>query len=362
MPLHLQALLEEVHPPSYIAIALTPHLRRIADMQIVIRSAEGMEFLSLLAGASDPSATYQLRVLNVHYNRETFTSSGGFLRFQENQRALFSRLDLLVLNDVGILGWPDWGVKEIRIHVMDDLGSNMTWYKVFGVLLSGLPLLKELEISTLYDPKTGTPDQVPPSIAKFPSLSMIKARASSSTLRPLLAVFDAPSLTSLEIEWWNSWDDNPFPPVMEDFVRRHPCLQRLMMAGVDDEQLADVLALLPFAPSLETLILDNSQGSGGPILTNALLALPKLPNLRYLKMERMYFSLGQLKALLLNSQQPLSMELDVCFVTTPNGSYPDATNASAAALIEADMETIARDLSERDIRLTWSETAFGFEP
>ncbi|KAG8946059.1 hypothetical protein FRC00_009794, partial [Tulasnella sp. 408] len=345
LPLHLHVLLEDPHHPSDIVNTLLPYVQRITDMQILNRSATGTEFLSLLASASDPSATYQLRVLKVHYSRRRSSFSGGFFHLQEHERALFSRLDLLVLNGVGISGWPDWGIEKVYIHLMDDLGPNMTWYKVFGALLLGLPRLKELDVSTLYDLEEGTPDQVLPSAARYPSLSRIKLRTQASTLLALFAVVDAPTLNSLEIEWWDSFDNRTtlIPSALTEFVRRHSSLQRLMVIGVGDDKIAEILKSFPFAPSLETLILLNSQGPGSPILANARAASSNLPNLRHLQMERMYFSFDFLKAFLLSARQPLSMQLHGCFVTTPNGGYSGATDANIASLMEADMETLAKD-------------------
>ncbi|KAG8917294.1 hypothetical protein FRC01_002556 [Tulasnella sp. 417] len=354
MPLHLHVLLEEGRPPSDIANVIIPHLQRVKDMQIFVRSANGMEFLSLLASASDPSATCQLRVLKVHYNRRTSTFSGAFLRFQEHQRAFFSQLDLLLLNGIGISGWPHWRVENVHIHLMDDLGPSMTWYKVFGVLLPGLPLLKELEISTLFDLETGAPDQVLPSIARFPSLSKIKVQASPSTIQLLLAVMDAPSLASLEIGWWLSWGDDPIPSAMTEFVRRHPSLQQLMLGGGGDDGLADVLKSIPFAPSLEALTLRNSQGPGDLGLKSIRPALPNLPNLRHLNIEQMRFSLEELQAVLLDIQQPLSVQLSSCHLTIPTLVFGGHTEFPT----EPDLEALARDLSEREVTLAWSQVSF----
>ncbi|KAG8911079.1 hypothetical protein FRC01_005940 [Tulasnella sp. 417] len=353
MPLHLHVLLEEARPPSDIANVLIPHLQRVTGMQIFFRSANGMELLSLLASASDPSATYQLRVLKVHYNRRTSTFSGAFVRFQEHQRALFSRLDLLVLNGIGISSWPDWRVEKVHIHLMDDLGPSMTWHRVFGVLLPGLPLLKELDIGTLYDLEPGAPDQVLPSIARFPSLSKIKVQAPPSTIQLLLAVMDAPSLASLEIEWWLSWGDDPIPFAMTEFVRRHPSLQQLMLGGAGDDKLADVLKSIPFAPSLEALTLRNSQGPGGIALKSIQPVLPNLPNLRHLNIEQMRFSLEELKAVLLDIHKPLSVQLSSCHFTIPIGIFGRPTVPS----MEPALEALGRDLSEREVTLAWSQVS-----
>lgn len=358
LPLHLHVLLEDPHHPSDIVNTLLPYLQRITDIQIINKSAIGIEFLPLLASASDPSATYQLRVLKVHYTRRRSTFSGGFFRFQEHERALFSRLDLLVLNGVGISGWPDWGIEKVHIHLMDDLGASMTWSKVFGALLSGLPRLKELDVGTLFDMEHGTPDQALPSIARFPSLSRIKVKTPVSTLRTLFAVVDAPSLSSLEVEWWDSFDDHTISSVITDFVRRHTSLQQLRIVGTGDDKIAETLELFPFAPRLETLILRNSHGPGGPIMANLRSALSNLPSLRHLIVEKMDFSLGLLKDFLLNARQPLSMQLENCFVTIPEGSYPEATDAELESLMEA----LARDLSEHDVMLTRNLTSLGFEP
>ncbi|KIO25513.1 hypothetical protein M407DRAFT_25113 [Tulasnella calospora MUT 4182] len=59
LPLHLHVLLEDSHHPSDVANTLLPYAQRIQDMQLLIRSATGIDFLPLLANASDPSATYQ---------------------------------------------------------------------------------------------------------------------------------------------------------------------------------------------------------------------------------------------------------------------------------------------------------------
>ncbi|KAG9046221.1 hypothetical protein FS837_004853 [Tulasnella sp. UAMH 9824] len=363
LPLHLHVLLEDPHHPSDIVNTLLPYLQRIADIQIIHKSATGTEFLPLLARASDPSATYQLRVLKVHYSREISRFSGVLFRFAEHERALFSRLDLLVLNRVGIFGWPNWGIEKVYIHLMDDdLGPTMTSYEAFGALLMGLPRLKELDVSILYDLEEGTPDQVLPSFARFPSLSKMKLRTQTSTLRALFAVVDAPALNSLEIEWWDSLsnDTTLIPSAVTEFVQRHSSLQRLTVVGVGDDTLAEILNTFPFAPSLETLILLNSHGPGSPILTNARSALSNLPNLRHLNMERMYFSFEILNAFLLSIRQPLSVQLHGCFVTTPNGGYPDTADASILSVVKADMEALARDLSEHDITVTWNQTSFGF--
>ncbi|KAG9046220.1 hypothetical protein FS837_004852 [Tulasnella sp. UAMH 9824] len=362
LPLHLHVLLEDPHHPSDIVKTLLPHLQRIVDIQIINKSATGTEFLPLLASASDPSATYQLRVLKVHYSRRKSSFSGGFFRFEEHETALFSRLDLLVLNGVGIFGWPDWGIVKAHIHLMDDLGPSVTWYKVFGALLSGLPRLKELDVGTLFDLELGTPDQALPAMARFPSLSRIKVKAPVSTFRTLFAIVDAPSLSSLEVEWWDSIDEHTISSVITEFVRRHTSLQRLTIVGLGDDKIAETLELLPFAPRLETLILHNSHGHGERIMANARLALPNLPGLRHFTVKRMDFNLGLLKDFLLNARQPLSMHLENCFVTTPQGSYPGATDAAVGCLMEADIEALTRDLSEHEVTLTWSRTSFGFEP
>ncbi|KAG8911080.1 hypothetical protein FRC01_005941 [Tulasnella sp. 417] len=333
LPLHLHVLLKNPHHPSDIANILHPYLQRIMEMQILVLSTTGIEFLPLLANASNPIANYQLRVLKVHYKGRNTDFSGAFLPFLEHQRALFSRLDLLILNGVGISGWPSWRVEKVHIHLMVDPGASMTWYKVFGAILVGLPVLKELHIDTLHDLVDGTPDQVLPSIARFPNLARIKVRAQDSTLRALFPLVDAPSLSSLEIEWWNSFDDDTIPSVMTEFIIRHPSLRRLIIVG----------------------------GSGGPIMTNIQLALPSIPRLEHLKVERMYLNLGLLRAVLLDAHQALSVQLDSCFVTTPHASYPGATDATVPFLMEADVERLARDLSERDITLVWGQTSFGFE-
>ncbi|KAG8917295.1 hypothetical protein FRC01_002557 [Tulasnella sp. 417] len=353
IPLHLHVLLEEGRPPSDIANVLIPHLQRVTDMQSFVDSANGMEILSLLASASDPSATYQLRVLKVHYNRRS-SFSGAFLRFQEHQRALFSRLELLVLNGIGISGWPDWRVEKVHVCLMDDLGPSMTWYRVFGVFLSGLPLLKELEIGAPLYLETGAPDQVLPSIARFPSLSKIKAQGPPSILQSLLAVVEAPSLTSLEIKWWAAWQVNPLTSAITEFVRRHPCLQQLMLGGAGDDKLGDVLKSVPFAPSLESLTLRNSQGPGGIGLKSIQAVLSNLPNLRHLNIEQMRFSLEELKAALLDIHKPLSVQLSSCHFTISIGIFGRPTVPPK----EPDLEALGRDLSEREVTLAWSQASY----
>ncbi|KAG8948401.1 hypothetical protein FRC04_009771 [Tulasnella sp. 424] len=367
LPLHLHVTIEASHPPSDIADMIVPYLQRVKDIQTVIQSSTGIEFLSRLANASDPTTDYQLRVLKVHYSQRSSRFSGAVLRLGEHARSLFSRLDLLVLSGVGISGWPEWQVKKACIYLMGDLGRQMTWNKVLGPVLWGLPLLKELNVGILYDLEYETPsNDVPPAIATFPSLSGMKIQTTFRNFERLLAIMEAPKLSSLEFQCYHSFDGHVDISSMANFVRRHTALQQLTLdtsGGEDDLNLVAVMESFPYAPSLEMLTLIASHGSADLLLTRVRSVLQNLPNIKYFRFNQMDFSLGALKSFLRDVQQPLTVYLDGGFVGAPSESYPDAPALETIpSLVQADLETLARTLSDRDILLAWSETTFVAAP
>ncbi|KAG8948402.1 hypothetical protein FRC04_009772 [Tulasnella sp. 424] len=350
LPLHLHVTIGPSHCPSDIADMIVPYLQRVKDIQIDIQSSTGIEFLSRLASASDPSTAYQLSVLKVH-NR---WSSRAAIQFGEEERALFSQLDLLVLSDVGISGWPEWQVEKACIYVTNE-DRGLTLKNALGPLLWGLPLLKELDIwlpRYLYEAPS---NEVPPEVATFPSLSKMNIHQSRlGNIKRLLAIMEAPKLDSLDLRCRVSEDVDI--DALTDFVGRHPSLRQLTL-DISSERggrnLPDFLESFPYSPSLETLTL--MYGPGDPALPRIRSAEQNLPNVKFLRLHRMFVSLGVLKNFMLGTRQPLSLHLDNCSVTVPSGEYPPA---HLEPLVEADMKTLTRD---PDVTLSWSEIRIEFE-